>query len=270
MNHFDIIFISFDEENAEKNWQRLKSCYPHAKRVHRVEGIHQAHRRACELSDTDYFFTVDADNEIINNPFINLPDNLSDNAVYVWRAINGVNGLVYGYGGIKLWPKALFMSVRPLENFTDHATEITREYRVVKRIGSKTIFNTSPYSCWKSGFRESYKLARLYMTQNDQEAFERLKVWLSVGSHADNGLWCILGAYEGLKEYLSPKDSSKVLINRFIELSNRFHLRQYSKPIDNIREFKLDEGLNDFSVELLGPDESLKVATELTKNFKSS
>jgi hypothetical protein len=270
MKVFDIFFISFDEENADENWHRLKTSYPHAKRVHRIEGIHHAHRKASELSEAEYFFTVDADNEIINNPFLNLPDNLNANAVYVWRAINGVNGLVYGYGGIKLWPKALFENSKPLENFTDHATEITRDYKVVKKIGSKTVFNTSAYSSWKSGFRESYKLTKLYMTQGDHEAFERLKIWLSVGSHVDDGLWCILGAHEGMREYLSLKDSNTDLINRFIDLSQTFYSRQYGKPIDHIKQLQLSEGLNDFRVELLGPDESLRAATELTKSFKSS
>ena len=36
---FDIIFISFDEPNADENWKLLKEIAPHAKRVHGVKGI---------------------------------------------------------------------------------------------------------------------------------------------------------------------------------------------------------------------------------------
>ena len=52
----DIIFLSYDEPNAEKNWHKLKSKYPRAKRSHGVKGRTQAYYAAAALSDTEYFF----------------------------------------------------------------------------------------------------------------------------------------------------------------------------------------------------------------------
>jgi len=41
---YDIIFISYNEPNADKNWLALKSRFPMAKRVHGIKGIHQIER----------------------------------------------------------------------------------------------------------------------------------------------------------------------------------------------------------------------------------
>ena len=43
---FDVVFISYQEPNAEENWQALKQRVPVAKRVHGVKGIHNAHVKA--------------------------------------------------------------------------------------------------------------------------------------------------------------------------------------------------------------------------------
>ena len=66
----DIIFLSYDEPNAEENWADLKRKVPWAKRVHGVEGSDSAHKACARLSDTDRFVTVDGDNRI-RQDFIN-------------------------------------------------------------------------------------------------------------------------------------------------------------------------------------------------------
>ena len=57
----DIIFLSYDEPNAEENWADLKKKIPWAKRVHGVEGSDAAHKACADLSDTKHFVTVDGD-----------------------------------------------------------------------------------------------------------------------------------------------------------------------------------------------------------------
>ena len=66
----DIIFLSYDEPNAEKNYADLCSKVPWAKRVHGVEGSDAAHKACADLSETEYFVTVDADN-IVDPEFLN-------------------------------------------------------------------------------------------------------------------------------------------------------------------------------------------------------
>ena len=67
---YDIIYLSFDEPNAEKNYADLCSKVPWAKRVHGVEGSDAAHKACAEISETDRFITVDGDN-IVDQKFLN-------------------------------------------------------------------------------------------------------------------------------------------------------------------------------------------------------
>lgn len=195
-SEFDFIFISYDEENAEENWDHLKRHLPNAKRVHNVRGIREAHEEASKVSETDFFFTVDGDNRLITPLNITPPKSLDRNAVYVWRCLNPINGLIYGYGGVKLWHKSSFQAKHL--SFTDHAMSATKNYRVVFQLASKTLFNTSAFSSWKSGFREVAKLTRSLLKNYDEYTFNRINSWLSIGSHMHYGIDAINGARHGV------------------------------------------------------------------------
>jgi hypothetical protein len=67
---FDIVFLSYDEPNAEKNYADLLAKVPWAKRVHGVKGSDNAHKACANLSETDRFVTVDGDN-IVREDFLN-------------------------------------------------------------------------------------------------------------------------------------------------------------------------------------------------------
>ena len=58
---FDIIFISYQEPNADKNFKHLLSRFPIAQRVHGIKGIHQAHIEAAKKALTKMFWVVDGD-----------------------------------------------------------------------------------------------------------------------------------------------------------------------------------------------------------------
>jgi hypothetical protein len=45
---YDIIFISYNEPNADENFARLKARFPYAHRVDGIKGIHQAHIAAAK------------------------------------------------------------------------------------------------------------------------------------------------------------------------------------------------------------------------------
>ena len=70
VTNFDIIFLSYDEDNADENWADLKKKCPWAKRVHGIYGSDAAHKAAAEMSSTDRFITCDADT-IIKPEFFN-------------------------------------------------------------------------------------------------------------------------------------------------------------------------------------------------------
>ena len=69
----DIVFLSYDEPNADKHYADLCNKLPWAKRVHGVKGSDAAHKAAAELSETEWVITVDADNIAVSYTHLTLP-----------------------------------------------------------------------------------------------------------------------------------------------------------------------------------------------------
>ena len=212
----DIIYLSYDEPNAEKNYVDLCKKVPWAKRVHGVEGSDAAHKACAKLSDTDRFITVDGDN-IIDPSFLSKEFDLDENkeldkCVISWTAKNHINGLTYGNGGLKCWPTEYVLNMRTHENAdadnphaqVDFCWDI--EYIQMNGCYSEIFNNSSPQQAWRAGFREGVKMALDRGVKPTQEAFQknhwknmhRLYIWLMAGADVENGLWAIYGAREGL------------------------------------------------------------------------
>lgn len=221
---YDIVFISYNEPDADKNYSKLKERFPRAKRVHGVKGIHQAHIQAAKLCNTDLFWIVDGDAIILNDfSFDYVPEHHNGEAVHVWRSKNPINDMVYGYGGIKLFPTQLTIDMdtsRP-----DMTTSISNKFVAVKKVSNITAFNTGEFETWKSAFRECAKLsAKIIDRQKDDETNARLKIWTTVGSDRDFGEYAIQGAIQGKKygekHTQSPQDLRR--INDFEWLQEQF------------------------------------------------
>ncbi len=223
---YDIIFISYQEPNADQLYNELKSRFPRAKRVHGVKGIHQAHIAAAELSETNMFWVVDGDARISSD--FNFDFNDAEKfTVYVWTSINPINKLRYGYGGVKLLPKKLTLSMDL--NKPDMTTSISEKFKIVPAISNVTDFNTDPFSTWRSAFRECAKLASKVIDRNyDEETETRLEIWCSVGEDEMYGEYSIGGAKAGRRygyESIGDKESM-MLINDFDWLREQFELWQ--------------------------------------------
>ena len=54
----DIVFISYDEPDAEQNWEILNQRFPRALRVHGVKGMETALEAAADLAQTPWYFAV--------------------------------------------------------------------------------------------------------------------------------------------------------------------------------------------------------------------
>lgn len=57
------VFLSFDEPNADENFELLRANHPNpelVKRVHGVKGFDAAHKACAEFAVIDRFFTIDA------------------------------------------------------------------------------------------------------------------------------------------------------------------------------------------------------------------
>lgn len=124
---FDVVFLSYDEPNADVHYADLCSKVPWAKRVHGVKGLDAAHKAAAEISETDWFITVDADN-VVHPRFFDLDLDMHDSSiqVYGWCGRNSVNGLRYGNGGLKIWKKDFVLNMRTHEASESNRAEIGR------------------------------------------------------------------------------------------------------------------------------------------------
>jgi len=220
---YDIVFISYQEPNAEDNWIALKSRFPFAKRVHGVKGIHQAHIVAAKKCFTKMFWIVDGDAVIVDDfDFSHKVNDYDLDCVHVWRSQNPINDMVYGYGGVKLFPRKLTIAMDTSK--PDMTTSISSKFKAMNDISNITQFNTGPFETWKSAFRECAKLsAKVIDRQKEEETNARLKTWTTVGHDRKFGEYAIRGARAGMEFGLSQK-SDISLINDFDWLEEKFNV----------------------------------------------
>jgi len=216
---YDIVMISYDEANADENFNKLKARFPRAQRIHGVKGIHQAHIAAANICSTEMFWIIDGD-AIIADDF-NFDYVAEDNrAVHVWRSQNPINDLVYGYGGVKLFPTQMTRDMdtsRP-----DMTTSISDRFKKMEKISCVTGFNSSEFSTWRSAFRECAKLSsKIIDRQKENETNERLHIWTTVGMDRPFGKFAIKGAIAG-REYGLSNGADLRLINDFNWLYEQF------------------------------------------------
>jgi hypothetical protein len=218
---YDIIFISYQEPNADENYENLKKRFPTVKRVHGVKGIHQAHITAAKKSFTKMFWVVDGDAKILNEfNFDYIVPNHQFDHVHVWRSKNPINDLVYGYGGVKLLPKKLTINLDL--NTADMTTSISSNFLPMPAISNITAFNTDPFNTWKSAFRECCKLSsKIIKGQLNEETEKRLDTWCTVGENRPYGSYALAGARAGREFGLSNSNDIK-LINDFDWLYEQF------------------------------------------------
>lgn len=208
---FDIIFLSYDEPNADLHYADLCNKVPWAQRVHGVKGSDHAHKAAAEISETDWFVTVDADN-IVDPAFFNLELDMTDPKiqVYGWCGRNTINGLRYGNGGLKIWRKDFVLNMKTHENSNSDRGQVDfcweEGYKNFPRVYSESVITGSPFQAWRAGFREGVKMTLLDGVKVPPQEISqriwwhnihRLRMWSTVGAHEENGLYAVYGARLG-------------------------------------------------------------------------
>jgi len=175
---YDIIFMSYDEPNADQHFELLKAKYPYAKRVHGVDGILKAHTAASNLATTTNFFVVDGDSQLVNDFDVNVQLYEDEKQyVHIWPARIEANGLEYGYGGLKLFSKAMFEK-DAIENMVDMSTILGSGVKIMDQVASVTKFDADELHAFRSAFRECTKLAsKIIKNQDDTETEYRLNTW---------------------------------------------------------------------------------------------
>ena len=222
---YDVVFISYNEANAEENYLRLLDVCPRAKRVHGIKGIHNAHIKAATLCDTDMIWVVDGDAVIENDFNFDLVMSSYDiDCVHVWRSRNPINNLEYGNGGVKLLPRHLTLNMNV--NTSDMTTSISKKFKAMNTVSNINSFNTDEFTTWRSAFRECCKLSsRTIERQFEEETQQRLDIWCTTGQDALFGEYAIAGAKAGRQYGLENKNNLEELrkINDFEWLKEKFH-----------------------------------------------
>jgi len=215
----DCIYLSYDEPQKEEFWVKIQNMVPWARRVDGVKGSDAAHKAAAEASDTERFILIDGDN-IPNFDFFNLKLDFTNKdpsykqAQYRWRAVNAINGLRYGNGGISSWTKTYVENMRTHEN-SDGGASTTVDfcldssdnlYWSMYDCYSTTYPNYTPFQAWRAGFREGVKMCLVNGVKPSVDEFKQkvatrnmdnLTIWHNVGMDVENGNWAILGARMG-------------------------------------------------------------------------
>jgi hypothetical protein len=231
VTELDIFYISYDEPNAEENWADLLNKVPWAKRVHGVKGFDAAHKECARQSETERFITVDGDNIVMDDFFeqvLDVPDtdhdgnNISE-SIFSWNAKNLLNGLVYGNGGLKCWPKEYALQMQTHESADDgEGMEFCWKlnYIQLNDTFSEVHQTASPFQAFRAGFREGVKMSLDQGKRVRADEFKdkiwwgnynRLQTWCNIGSDVENGLWAIYGARLGCKlTVLSDWDTNQI------------------------------------------------------------
>lgn len=222
---YDVVFISYNEANADENYNILLAKCPRAKRVHGIIGIHQAHIKAAEACTSDMIWVVDGDAVVADNFSFNLVMSTYDiDCVHVWRSRNPINDLEYGNGGIKLLPRQMTLNMDV--NSPDMTTSISKKFKAVDAVSNITAFNTDEFTTWRSAFRECAKLSsRVIERQYEEETEIRLNTWCTAGANRMFGNYAVSGAKLGKAYGLENKNNPAALrmINDFEWLKEQFH-----------------------------------------------
>jgi len=216
----DCIYLSYDEPQKEEFWLKVKHMVPWAKRVDGVKGSDAAHKAAGEASDTERFILIDGDN-MPEESFFNIQLDFTDKdpifktAQFRWKAVNHINGLCYGNGGMSSWTKEYVANMKTHEHQTDGDVARIADfcmdstdniYWAMWDCYSTTYPNYTPFQAWRAGFREGVKMVLNRGAVPSVDEFKEtvasrnlnnLTVWHNVGADVENGMWAIYGARLG-------------------------------------------------------------------------
>lgn len=270
----DLVYLSYDEPNKERNYADLKKKFPWAKRVDGIHGSDSAHKACARLAETDRVTIIDGDNIVkpeLMDQVIELID-IADTSICVlsFPAQNIINGLIYGNGSIKNWPTKLILDMRTHENaeVTNGKTQVDFcweiKYLQMNKWMSWVHNNDSPRQAWRAGFREGVKMCLLEGIKPDRNKpfdkqvhwknYHRLLTWMNVGSDVDNGLWAIYGARLGCyMTMLTDWDFLNVRTFSYLnELFDTTAPKSEQELIDEI--YRLGKALRDDLGILTGPN----------------
>ena len=244
ISDLDFVYISFKEPNKEQNWADLKNKVPWAKRVDGVVGLDSAHKAAADVSETDFFISVDGDNIIDEKFLLETLDWSKTNkkAVHRWRAKNNINGLVYGNGGLVGWHRQTCKEMKTHENADTQENQIDFCWGVshenLHNCYSTTVINASEQQAFVAGYREGVKMSTEKGRPIPAGDFKTiwpmnlkiLSTWCTIGADVDLGKYAMLGARMGCYNTVIEADNKHFMIRDLADMENYFK----NVTVDNI------------------------------------
>lgn len=211
-NELDIVFLSYNEPQKEQFWAELKSLVPWAKRVDGVIGFLSAFQKCAEVAQTEHFFMIDGDTHLSKNfdPNMELPA-LNSDSVFTWASRNAINGLVYGNGSIKLWPRSRLLDMISTEGFRRLSGYFADDIQYLRQpeIFSETSPNGSEEQAFIYGFREVLRFCVEWLLHQKPKKckpekfvggkYKMLQTICGVGSDVINGIWANIGGLEAIR-----------------------------------------------------------------------
>jgi hypothetical protein len=210
----DIVFISYDEPDADANWEILYNRFPQAKRVHGVVGMEHALEAAADASTTPWYYAVFAKTKLHETfDFSFVPDYMQQPKHYIFNARNTVNGLEYGHMGIVMYNSN---GVREQNRQADFGIDYTLSFphESVPILSCYGNFDQTPYHTWRTAFRESAKLAYFESQTPTVDGAYRLNVWLTV-AHGNHAEWSMRGAEDGVEFFGTTRGQLDLLKQSF-------------------------------------------------------
>jgi len=238
----DVVFLSYDEPNADQNYDQLLTFIPWAERVHGVKGSDTAHKACAKLATTERVIIVDGDNFMTRAGFLDQTVLINEDSVDLsksvisWPSRNIINSLVYGNGGIKCWNVNTLLTMRTHEVAAPANTKAQVDFCWdINYIPLDTAFtdihnNITSSQAWRAGFREGVKMSLDEGSRIDclkdiwHENRDRLAIWMMVGADVTNGIWAMYGARLGC--YMTQfTDWDFTQIKDFDYLNNLWNLK---------------------------------------------
>ena len=220
----DCIYLSYDEPQKEEFWVKIKNMVPWARRVDGVKGSDAAHKAAAEASTTERFILIDGDN-MPDEDFFNIQLDFTNKdpsfkkAQFRWKAVNAINGLRYGNGGMSSWTKEYVMNMKTHEASDGNDTttvDFCLDYQnsiywSMYDCYSTTYPNYSPFQAWRAGFREGVKMCLV--------GGKRKRVDIEKHKYIDEQL--INENFEKIKELALIKEEGEKLRKEYNDLSEQ-------------------------------------------------
>lgn len=211
----DIVFISYDEPQADENWAKLVARFPSAQRVHGVEGMENALKAAAAISTTPWFYATFAKTRLHEDwDFSFVPDRWQAPKQYIFNALNASNGLCYGHMGIIMYHKESVLNSKPWEEIGGMDFTMSFDTESIPLTSVYGEFAITPYHAWRTAFREVSKLCQWQLDEPSVETDYRIHVWRThaTGPCAE---WVLRGAQDGAEFFSDNIENNDELKKAF-------------------------------------------------------